>query len=109
MRFRVTPRQKKLINQSIQHWTRLATGKRRKDENIFTSDCPLCRVYYNRSLQSCKGCPIAKKTGLTGCNGTPWRGANMAAVHCGLDTSTFKAAANEMLQFLKDLLPKKRK
>ena len=35
--------------------------------------CPLCAKYFKEdNKDSCKGCPIYKKTGQSGCEGTPY-------------------------------------
>ncbi len=53
----------------INHWTRIATGTRRKNEYIGGADCAFCNRYFNKG---CNGCPIKIKTSLKWCEGTPY-------------------------------------
>jgi hypothetical protein len=96
------------LRASIAHWTRLATGKRRKNESIGAYDCALC-VRFILRVDSCVECPVFLKTGQPGCAGTPYNKARIACYMHGLDSPQFRAAAARMLAFLKSLLPKPRR
>jgi hypothetical protein len=105
------------LEQSIKHWTRLATNKRGLGEEHYSSDCALCVKYHVPGQVGglfyenvCHGCPVSEKTGQTLCGGTPWMEAHRAAVNAfrGEDYSNpkFLKAAKRMLKFLINLRPK---
>lgn len=108
----MNPETLKALKESIAHWRRLATGKRRKGETHYGDDCSLCHKFYTGDGK-CSNCPVAKKTGHGDCQGSPWWKAHQAYLECGfLDTDSrynsesFKAAAKNELTFLVSLLPK---
>ena len=94
------------LNGSIEHWKRLATGKRQPHEDLGADHCALCVLYMNNG---CQGCPVARATGERYCRGTPYPRADALGDEFTLDSRQFKAAAKKELAFLKSLLPKKRK
>ena len=96
----------KALKLSIAHWLRLSTGKRRKEEGITADQCALCKLFFQQH-DRCKGCPVRKKTGRIGCSGSPYD--LVYANSNNLDSPQFKAAAKLELEFLRSLLPKKRK
>ena len=51
---------------SIQKWQDIVDGK---GEDLGEENCALCKAYPRKN---CKGCPVAEKTGLLGCEGTPF-------------------------------------
>lgn len=91
---------------SIAHWSRLASGKRRRRESTGPSNCALCAMFIENA---CEGCPVMGKTGLTFCRGTPYADAELAASAYGFNSRSFKIAAREELEFLQALLPKAKK
>ena len=95
----------KALKQSIAHWKRLATGKRREGERTGVHDCALCVLFFRTD---CAGCPVAQKVNRIGCSNTPYVNANDAYYDTGLDSPEFKAAAKVELEFLQSLLPKQR-
>ncbi len=100
----------KALKESIAHWTRLATGKRITDEDIYDDDCALCAKFYcGKEDEHCKGCPVAAKTGVPGCSGTPHHAVIEAQDDFGDDSPQFRTAAKKELAFLKSLLSKKGK
>lgn len=95
----------KALRESIAHWKRLATGKRREGEHIGTRDCALCNLFL---AKQCVGCPVAKSTGTFGCVETPYGKAAAARAMHGFDSPEFKSAARKELAFLQSLLPERK-
>lgn len=93
----------KALDESIDHWERLATGNRREDEDMTEHDCALCGLFF----PSCRGCPVSEKTGAGGCYGSPFRDAIKAFKLNGnnYNSPEFKSAALKELEFLKSLRP----
>lgn len=94
------------LEESIAHWERLASGNRRPWEGADGEDCSLCMMF-NRPEEpgpSCAGCPVAERTGETGCRGTPFHDAFYAAREQGFDSKAFRDAARVELEFLRGLL-----
>jgi hypothetical protein len=85
------------LKESIKHWERLCLGH---DEPLGTKGCALCKKFWD--FHSCDGCPVQARTGLPYCNGTPYESAWRAKE---LRDKRFK----KELEFLKSLLPRKRK
>ena len=101
------------LRESIKHWERLSTGKRRPSENVGRCDCSLCSLFNREDIPyqfKCLDCPVYQHTGQMFCEGTPFIRAQEIAEDCEkdepLDTAEFKEAAAEELEFLKSLLPK---
>ena len=95
---------------SIAKWQKIldGTGIDRCDLN-----CPLCEMYGTRP--ECGNCPVKRRVGTSGCVSTPWegwsdhhylvhptRGARVLCPRC-------KDLAQQELNFLKSLLPKRKK
>lgn len=60
-----------------------------KGERAYSGTCALCEVY-----KDCYGCPVMRKTGRQGCNGTPfWSWFNNQSIN----------NARKFLEFLKEL------
>lgn len=99
------------LRESIAHWKRLATDKRKRDERLDAEDCALCSLFNTISNPDgvCSGCPVYAKTGYKGCSKTPYGRAVDAALRYGLDSDAFRAEAQAELTFLQALLPKPRK
>jgi hypothetical protein len=110
------------LRESIEHWQRLATGKRQPNEHHYGDDCPLCQRYWkidDSDDSDCSGCPIRDDTGADGCEGcVPWNAANDCIKNtsaaslppsCNGDvyqTVEFKRAAADMVVYLQRLLTK---
>lgn len=63
------------LDKSIEKWKQnLVHAIAYSHMQITTSpnDCPLCSLFFYGG-NDCEGCPIYKKTGLKGCQGTPYR------------------------------------
>ena len=92
----------KALEQSIEHWKRMAKGERNDHEMPSADDCALCGLF-NKTNNPCKGCPVMKHTGQDSCEGTPYYAAHIAWVRHGVDSDEFKKAAKKELKFLKGL------
>jgi hypothetical protein len=103
----------KALKGSISKWQSIVNGT---GEDKGPSNCPLCKLFFlSRSMnaEGCSGCPVFSKTGLLECNGTPYK---KWVLHNAMAPFPFKATndklrklANAELEFLKSLLPNKRK
>ena len=102
----------KALDASIQHWERMATGKRRKMkdeygdlriEEPYQEHCALCRACTRDDQVDCRLCPVMGKTKYEGCFETPYLDAENAFTSLGPDSDDFKAAASEMVNFLREL------
>lgn len=83
------------LKQRIEIWEKKARGIYMN--KIGYSYCPLCKLFGNRG---CVGCPVREKTGEKYCVGTPY--------YKYYDERT-KRNARKMVDFLKALLPKRKK
>lgn len=91
--------------ESIEHWTRLATGTRKSCEFVGVKDCALCQLFYTGySPNSCVGCPVMQATKQRFCKNSPYKDASKAS-YFGYNSVEFKEAAQRELDFLKSLLP----
>ena len=91
---------------SIEKWKRVAAGTH-EDQGI--NDCPLCKLFF---MKGCQGCPVSEKTGQTVCRDSPypvWGLAVMARVKQTATNKKLKKLARAELNFLRSLLPKKRR
>ena len=93
----------KALEDSIKHWERLASGKRRPGERHMCSSCALCKKFL--SPLDCGNCPVKKRTGEDGCKGSPWDECDRAhaATLGDYNSPQFKTAAKKMLKFLRSL------
>ena len=100
------PKILKALKQSIAHWKRLATGKSRRGESIYDSDCALCKLFMD---DDCRGCPVRQATRLSDCRRTPWIEVRDTLIWLkSKQDPAFKAAAKKQLEFLQSLLPVKK-
>ena len=116
----MTPQALTALQQSIEHWRRLATGQRKPDESVGACYCALCREFnppagrYTDRVFYCVGCPVMERTGNQFCYTTPWEKIEKAMddhnderdTRDWLDNSPeARALAAEELAFLESLLP----
>ena len=91
------------LKASIAHWKRMRDDPECGDTPSGL-ECPLCNLFDG---PLCGRCPVKRRTGFTGCHGTPWMYANAAFDHrhdsryC-LDWTN---AATAEIKFLESLLP----
>lgn len=95
------------LEESIEHWFRLSTGKARPGERCTSGDCALCRLFLKNN---CEGCPVMEATGEPYCVGTPYGRAATAMAYGVLAfvgdarlTPKFLEAAEAELDFLRSL------
>ncbi len=105
----------KALKGSIRKWKRIVKGTG-ADEGY--DNCPLCKIFNTGKDNSCEGCPIMKKVGIDSCDSTPhetWLLHHHLnhALYCPnkvhTDCDDCKRLATAELEFLKSLLPKKKK
>ena len=98
----------KALKASIVKWERIVTGE---GFDKGRDNCPLCKKFI---AKDCEGCPVAKRTGRTNCNDTPYRdfvdaadrepAARGDAVYHATSPAARRVALKE-LRFLESLLP----
>lgn len=99
----MTKLNERLILKSIKHWEEMRDDPTSSAPTSL--ECPLCMAYIK---DDCKGCPVAKKTGIPCCWDTPYDEAYQAwEAHAEYPLVWHKAATAE-IQFLRSLLPKKK-
>lgn len=72
------------LEESIQHWEENlehAKAGRFGDIDTTAEGCALCFKFYLYN-GSCKGCPVAARTGKTVCRGSPYHTADFALEEC---------------------------
>jgi hypothetical protein len=93
------------LKASIAKWEKNTVAESPDEYRTFTTDCPLCNIFY---LRDCAGCPVSKNTGKMACSGTPYSAATFAKfrwMNGDGDKREAQAAALEEVAFLKSLLP----
>jgi hypothetical protein len=116
------------LKKSIDHWREVSGVVKPWDAHIGVDNCALCDAYYTDDNDDdsvnrcCVGCPIREKTGKQFCNGTPyiyaynalyrwkWVGPSPTQIEykreIRLREIQFRKAANRMLVFLENLVPR---
>lgn len=94
------------IQDSIKHWERMRDGKNGASENPGPAACALCVLFFDSS--SCAGCPIATKTVQKLCLGTPYYDAEKTWELRFEQPNAWRYASQEMIDFLKSLLPERK-
>jgi hypothetical protein len=93
----------KALRGSIRKWQRIAAGT---TMDRGTKNCPLCKEFFDDATYECGGCPVAKKTGLSMCRGTPYIPYNnVVGQYERARTKEGKGLALAEVKFLKSLLP----
>jgi hypothetical protein len=88
---------------SVKHWEELRDNPRSSTPS--SRNCPLCRLFLVDDWNQCYGCPVALKTGLPGCEGSPWKKAFRQWSLCyDGRPNKFKQAAQAEIDFLKSLI-----
>jgi len=88
------------IDDSIEHWKRLASGTANGGEEIFTEDCALCQKFI---ANECAGCPVSNYTGQSDCCGSPHRDCYCDYSQYGKTSKQFRSSAVVMLEFLTEV------
>jgi len=99
------------LEESIVHWTEIRDAEMPTDVCLGPKECALCALFIGRN---CFWCPIAERTNLTRCSGTPydeaydafddWEWWDNPASEAA--KARWRAAAQAMLDFLISLRPK---
>ena len=107
------------LKKSIKHWEENVAAKTSDEVNPYTSACALCKVFLNwERAAPCEGCPVMAHSGMELCMDTPWVAAERAWSRWARSKSAqvqeklrkaWVIAATRELEFLKSLLPAKRK
>lgn len=78
----------KALEASIKKWKRNVKAPTPQEYLVGPDDCPLCKLFFDFSGDDygdeddfawigCKGCPIAERTGMVLCDGTPYEDATI--------------------------------
>lgn len=94
---------------SIEKWRRIVY---KGASNGGPEDCPLCQLFntyehkYGLAGEKCVGCPVMERTGVSGCEGSPYEKIENSFYVDPIneDPKVLKHAKAE-LAFLKSLLP----
>lgn len=90
------------LQDSIEHWRRMANGDTSKGDKPFSTQCALCQLFIRTG---CTNCPVAEYTKQRLCKGSPYSGADHAFGVFGVTSPQFRAYAQAELEFLESLLP----
>ena len=97
------------LQKTIEQWEKIIEGK---EEDRAAENCPLCALF---PTFFCSGCPIRERTRWSNCRDTPyerWEFHHME-IHnqhnppWKIECDECRRLAEEELNFLKELLPKK--
>ncbi len=98
----------KALKASIEHWRRLRDN-RFCGEYAGQDDCPLCQLFAaGFAKHRCRGCPIDDKT-KRNCRNSPYTKAHSAFHNDALSETAWRKTAQAEIDFLKSLLPKRKK
>lgn len=98
------------IHGSIKKWEGIRDGQL---ADLAQENCPLCQMFYIDSTwnteKECTGCPIREKTGYPGCHGVDEYDdvSDELDINHMASSERAKNACQEMINYLKALLPKK--
>lgn len=106
------------LKASIQHWKENEAAESSDEASVWGDDCALCGLFV-QPHDSCKGCPVAKRTGKEQCDGSPWGAArdefkkwrwvylvDLQDTPRALQArAAFRTAARAEREFLESLLP----
>lgn len=104
---------------SIVKWEKIASGE---GKDCGAVNCPLCRLFNNddEGKGFCFGCPVMGRTGVDGCDGTPYVEFHKIAANMPdqrqfsvfsftggyvASTDALKTIAKQEVEFLRSLLP----
>lgn len=100
----MNPQTLEALKGSIAKWEAIVLGQ---GVDRGPDNCPLCKQFrkIKERFVSCAGCPVAQRTGLNGCKGTPYEDYERASIQ-GSSPKRLTERARKELAFLKSLLPK---
>lgn len=92
---------RRALEGSIAKWEGIVAGT---EGDYGVKNCPLCAEFWSND---CTGCPVAIHTGYSECDKTPYEEWSDNTWHSGVkaDTPYRQRIAQQMLDFLKSLLP----
>jgi len=93
---------------SIEKWKANALTRMKHTAKIFAETCPLCHLFWKEDEdmpeeQYCEGCPVKKRTGFYGCQGTPWVAVRDAYYDNCVSVQEFRELAQAEVNFLESL------
>lgn len=101
------------LKKSIAHWEENVEAKTPDTVSTSAVDCALCGLFV---AHGCRGCPVAEETGEIHCDGSPydyaweanqkWRLSNSSPEDEVVLHTSFRAAAQAEVDFLRSLLPR---
>lgn len=99
----------KALKDSIAHWKENCEAIDPDDVSTSAKDCALCEMFNPNVLEfSCGRCPVALRTGLDTCSGSPYDAAydaNRLWDQGDIDADDARAAFRAEYEFLVSLLP----
>ena len=96
--------QTKRLKESKAHWERMRDDPECGEEPS-SIDCPCCREFNNkRPFDECRSCPIAQFTGKPVCIETPFSNACEEYDYNGINSDSFREAAQAEIDFLNEVL-----
>jgi hypothetical protein len=96
---------------SIEKWEKNLKQDNWRNVTTDVVSCPLCVMFLLNKRPGdnpCEGCPVFKKTGVSGCNTTPYTQVMMykqTAEHDDTILDFERRAIQDEIDFLKSLLP----
>jgi hypothetical protein len=94
---------------SIEKWKKNTKVQRKSQARIKAESCPLCAMFANTNDEDtlldelCNGCPVKARTGIYGCQGTPWEKARDQYHDKLASVQDFHKAAQAEVEFLESL------
>ena len=96
----------KALEKSIAHWRENESVTRKDDACVTCDGCALCDMFSgeeNEHMGYCAGCPVSSHTGMSDCEGTPWRQAYLKRFADRFTLDDFREAAKKEREFLESL------
>lgn len=98
---------KNSLEQSIEHWKKnLLLVQHRRLPVLDASSCALCEEYHPESIledTNCGECPVALRTGLQICGGTPYYAVRDLVCAEIISWDKLEAAVESEIKFLESL------
>lgn len=96
----------KALRGSISKWQKIVKGT---GVDLGSENCPLCMKFMDHDVFDCGGCPVAR-AGHEACDDTPYQlFSDLVDYGKFAITNEAKIAAQDEVDFLKSLLPKRKK
>jgi len=94
------------LEASIAHWQAAAEIDDPRKAQFGCQNCALCKLFRSKT---CDGCPVATRTGIISCKGTPyanaivWRNRWIFDLEDRGAEAAYRAAARREVEFLESL------